>query len=66
MKELITKYNMQPFFSDLITQRQIGWYLVSDHYIEELDALVDRKTRFRSLASRETLAPGFIRYILYI
>ena len=62
---IVSKYNMQPLLTDEITRKQCGWYLVSDHYIDELDELADAPRLSNATVRRETLSPGYIRYTLY-
>lgn len=62
---LIKKYNMQPLLTDEITQKQCGWYVISDHYIDELDKLADNPGWSNATVRRETLSPACIRYTLY-
>lgn len=44
MLEVIAEYSMAELVSDAVTQRQIGWYLMSDEPIPELDALLGTET----------------------
>ena len=39
--EIVNKYGMQEYLRDEITKEQVGWYIVSEGPIEELEALVD-------------------------
>lgn len=41
MLEIVAKYGMQELLNDEITKEQVGWYIVSDGPIDELESLVD-------------------------
>lgn len=41
MLEIVAKYGMQELLNDEITKEQVGWYIVSDGPIDELEALVE-------------------------
>lgn len=41
MLEIVAKYGMQKLLNDEITKEQVGWYIVSDGPIDELESLVD-------------------------
>lgn len=41
VRELVAKYHLEDLLSDEITKEQIGWYLVANGPIDELEALVD-------------------------
>lgn len=62
---IVGKYNMQPLLTDEITRKQCGWYLVSDHYIDELDKLADMPGWSNIIINREKLYPSCIRYAIY-
>ena len=38
---LVAKYHLEELLSDEITKDQIGWYVVANSPIDELEALVD-------------------------
>lgn len=38
---LVAKYRLEELLSDEITKEQVGWYIVSNGPIDELEALVD-------------------------
>ena len=40
-RELVAKYHLEELLSDEITKEQIGWYIVANGPIDELEALVD-------------------------
>lgn len=64
---LADKYGMEPYLSDAVTREQIGYYIMSESLIPELDAIIDEQEKAAAPATvvvnREFLL-GVYRYVI--